>query len=226
MERKLKDMVQHVPDLQVARHLRDLSAKFRQLFNDIEKISARSNESLVYGNLANRIASEIDRLADNYPNFSEGVAWSARNQFEINLIIRHIGRSAENMSQWLGQLAGDEKTILDGFLTLSAMSELPERQILQERLNSIDSISARHNIQSRQPFNIKALAEQEQLGDEYAGLYKLFSKYVHPSSWLINSPAESVQSKEYVNIFVIYAQIYSGDSYSRVNGWLEASTRR
>lgn len=223
---KLEDIVEQLPDQQVTQHLGLLSTSFRKTSQDIEEIAVRSNNSLAYSNLANRIASEIERLAAYYPNFSEGVAWCARNIFEINLIIRHIGHSAENMNQWLGQMAGDEKQILRGFLTLSATSDLPERQHLLDRLDEINSICAKHKIQPSGPFNIKKIAEKEQLGDEYAGLYKLFSKYVHPSSWLINSSTESLHSKEYINIFIIYSQIYSQDAYSRINAWLTDNARK
>ena len=223
MDKKIKGIVQHVSDQQVKQHLGELGATCRQLSREITRKALRSNTSVAYENLVNRTASEIDRLVGYYPTFAEGVAWSARNIFEINLIIRHIGRSAENMNRWLGQLLGDEKQILQGFLTLSTASDSPEKQQLQGRLVDLDALSARHNIQPSGPFNIKAIAEQEQLVDEYTGLYKLFSKYVHPSSWLINSSAESVNSKEYMNIFVIYSQISSGDSYTRVNDWLLAN---
>lgn len=226
MDTKLKDIVEHVPDLQVTRRLRELSANLRQLSCDIGKRAQRSNASLAYANLMNRTASEMDRLVGYYPDFAEGIAWCARNIFELNLVVRHICRSSENMNRWLGQFAGDEKQIIQGFLTLSADSKLPERQHLQDRLDTIDSISAKHRIQPSRPFNIKSLAEQEHLEDEYIGLYKLFSKYVHPSSWLVNSSTDSVQSKEYINIFLIYSQLHSGDSYSRVNDWLAANGSR
>lgn len=223
MDKKIKDIVQHVSDQQVPEHLRKLAATHRHLSRDIGQKVLRSNTSLAYVNLVNRTACEIDRLAGYYPTFTEGAAWSVRNTFEINLIIRHISRNAENMNRWLGQLLGDEKQILQGFLALSAASDLPEKQHFQERLAELDGISARHNIQPNGPFNIRTIAEQEQLGDEYTGLYKLFSKFVHPSSWLINASADSVKSKEYMNIFVIYSQLSSGDSYTRVNDWLVAN---
>ena len=51
---------------------------------------------------------------------------------------------------------------------------------------------------------------------EYTAMFKFMSKYVHPSSWLINKPVEETQSDTYRNILVIHAQLYAADSYERV----------
>ena len=224
MDTKIKDIVAHMPDHQVSEHLKKLSSTVGALARDIGIRTERSNASVAYANLANRTATELSRLASFYLSDIEGAAWCARNIFEINLVLRYISRGTENLHRWMGQFAGDEKQIIEGFLTLSSDSNLPEKKVLQDRLVAIDAITARHNIQASGPFNIKTIADQEQLGEEYVGLYKLFSKYVHPSSWLVNASAESVQSKEYLNIFVIYAQLHASDSYSRLGDWLAANT--
>ena len=223
MDTKIKDIVVQVPPERVSEHLETASNALRALARDIGARATRSNASLAYTNLVSRTATDLARLSGFYPSCIEGVAWCARNIFEINLVVRHISHKNENMNRWLGQLAGDEKQIIQGFLTLSEASELPEKKLLQDRLGTIDAITARHNIQASGPFNIKSIANQEQLGDEYVGLYKLFSKYVHPSSWLVNSSADAVQSKEYMNIFIIYSQLHAGDSASRISDWLAAN---
>lgn len=46
--------------------------------------------------------------------------------------------------------------------------------------------------------------------DEYLGLYGLFSKYVHPSAWLIVKP-DKAWAKEITNTFVVRAQTYAMD---------------
>ncbi len=223
MDQTIKDIVALIPDHEVSEHLNKLSSTVGALAREIGVKTARSNASVAYINLANRTATELRRLASFYPSDIEGAAWCARNIFEINLILRYISRESENLHRWMGQRAGDEKQIIEGFLTLSAESNLPERKVLQDRLETIDAITAKHNIQVSGPFNIKLIADQERLSDEYAGLYKLFSKYVHPSSWLVNASVESVQSRDYMNIFVIYAQLHAGDSCSRLSDWLAAS---
>ena len=223
MDRKIKEIVAHMPDHQVSEHLEKLSNTVRALAREIGVRAVRSNASIAYTNLANRTATELGRLANFYPGCIEGTAWCARNIFEINLVLRHLNHGGENLARWMGQLAGDEKQIIQGFLTLSEASDLPAKKVLHDRLDVIDAITTKHNILASGPFNIKAIADQEQMSDEYAGLYKLFSKYVHPSSWLVNASDDSVQSKEYMNIFVIYAQLHAGDSCSRLSEWLAAN---
>lgn len=225
MNSKIKDIVAHMPDHQVSEHFHKLSGTVAALAREIGVRTERSNASIAYANIANRTATELSRLARLYPSEIEGAAWCARNIFERNLVLRYISRRSENFNRWMGQFAGDEKQIIEGFLTLSADSNLPERKVLQDRLDAIKTITTKHNIQTSGPFNIKAIADEEGLSDEYVGLYKLFSKYVHPSSWLVNASSESVQSKEYVNIFLIYAQLHAGDSCTRIDEWLAANPR-
>lgn len=225
MDSKIKEIVAHIPDHQVSEHLHKLSSTIAGLAHEIGVRTERSNASIAYTNIANRTATELSRIARFYPSEIEGAAWCARNIFELNLVLRYISRGSENLNRWMGQFAGDEKQIIEGFLALSADSNLPERKVLQDRLDAIETITAKHNIQISGPFNIKALADKEGLSDEYVGLYKLFSKYVHPSSWLVNASSESVQSKEYMNIFLIYAQLHAGDSCARLDEWLAANSR-
>ena len=98
MEKKIKDIAMQVHRQQVGEHLATLSSTIRTLSGDIGVRTARSNASLAYINLANRTATELDRLAGFYPDNIEGVAWCSRKIFEINLVVRHKSRANENMS--------------------------------------------------------------------------------------------------------------------------------
>jgi len=53
--------------------------------------------------------------------------------------------------------------------------------------------------------------------DEYIGLYKLFSKYVHPSSLLINGWYSQKPDLSWLDVFLVKAQIYAGDAIYRLS---------
>lgn len=51
--------------------------------------------------------------------------------------------------------------------------------------------------------------------DEYKALFKLFSKLVHPSSYLVNSYKDAT-SPEITSVLQIYLQLYVWDLFCRV----------
>lgn len=125
------------------------------------------------------------------------------------------------MDAWLGQLAGDEVQILEGVLTLANGAKREHIATLNSRLIEISAICKRHGINPSKPFQIAELARIMNRSEDYNALYKLFSKYVHPSSWLVNNSEEITQNTDTLNIFVIHSQLYSGDSYVQLEAWLK-----
>jgi hypothetical protein len=53
--------------------------------------------------------------------------------------------------------------------------------------------------------------------DEYLFAYKFYSKYTHPTSWIVNgnnktSLAPPLPPPEYKNIFLVNLQLYAGET--------------
>jgi len=57
-------------------------------------------------------------------------------------------------------------------------------------------------------FNIKVLAQQLGVQDEYDLMFKFSSKFVHPSAVLVNKRIKG-DDADYANMFLIRAQEYS-----------------
>jgi hypothetical protein len=126
----------------------------------------------------------------------------------------------------MGQAAGDEKAITEGLLGLAQDESRSAVGILRNRLSEIDDICKRHGIDPSRPFQIGNLARDVGCTEDYNALYKLFSKYVHPSSYLVNMPDEVRRNDETLNIFLIHASLYSGDTYGRLDGWFKRQRPR
>jgi hypothetical protein len=60
------------------------------------------------------------------------------------------------------------------------------------------------------------LAKQAGLADEHAALFKLFSKLVHPSSYLSND-YKNAASEEVRTILHARAQLYAWDTLGRIS---------
>lgn len=69
----------------------------------------------------------------------------------------------------------------------------------------------------------RTASQAEAVGEkaEYEAFFKLYSKYVHPSSFLLNGNPKSVHSPVFFNILVIQAQRYAADSYERLKHSLD-----
>ena len=59
------------------------------------------------------------------------------------------------------------------------------------------------------------LAKVVELDSEHKSFYKLYSKFVHPSSVLVNKP-ENIKLDIFMNVLLINAQLYAADTYRRV----------
>jgi hypothetical protein len=53
------------------------------------------------------------------------------------------------------------------------------------------------------------MAEKVNMTVEYDGFYKFYSKYIHPSAWIINKPIEELERPGYREILVRQSIIYA-----------------
>lgn len=209
-------------DLRVA--LDGFCDRYDQMLELIRSSRGRTDRHLVLFNLCARNHQELDRLRRSLDEPSEVLAWVARNLFELNLIIRFILISNENLQRWMGEMAGDEKDILQGVLGLSDGSSKSLEAPLQDRIAAIDGLLKRHGLQAYKPLNTRQLAESVNLVSEYLAFFKLYSKYVHPSSWLLN--AAPSRREEWKGVFAMQAQLYAGDSFVRLQEALGLSNTK
>jgi hypothetical protein len=177
----------------------------------------RSDKSIALSNFCSYISGELRTMSGFYPSNTAGLAWVTRNLFECNLTIRYVLLSDPNFLNWLGQALRDEKDFIDGVLSTSGDSQnVAARSALEERLRQLEDMAKRHSLTFTKPFRASEIAKELGLLAEYNGLYKLFSKYVHPSSLLVNSWHKQMPGKDWSDIFLVKAQTYSGDSINRI----------
>mgnify|MGYP001570253067 CR=1 FL=1 len=201
----------------VPRHLAALSARCTALANQIRERLERTDRTVAFANFCMYVGGELRRLSMFYPANVPGLAWATRNLFEVNLIVRHVLVSDDNLQRWLGQLLQDEKEFIEGILSVS--SDQPRNtnhEQLNSRLNGLQDMSRRHDLQFAKPFRTQTIAESLGMSDEYIGLYKLFSKYVHPSSLLVNAWYSQEPDFTWLDLFVVKAQVYAGDTIQRL----------
>lgn len=201
----------------VPAHLADLSSKCVALANRITEETPRNDRSIALANFCKYIGGELKQMSGFYPGNVPGLVWATRNIFEVDLIIHYVLESEDNFRVWLGQTLQDEKEYIEGALAVvEEGSEVFQAQ-LRGRLAELGKLALRHNLDFSKPFRVPSLAKDVGREAEYTGLYKLFSKYVHPSSILINGWYSQKPDVSWLDIFLVKAQIYAGDAILRIS---------
>jgi hypothetical protein len=163
-------------------------------------LNALSNYS---GALFNRLNSHKD-----FP--IEYNAISARNLFECYLLIAYIIGQPSKAKEFLSQKAYEEIEINEGFLSLTTpnTSETSIKHI-RDRMDYIKQLMKNHGLTPSRNWTVSHLAQQTTNKLEYEAFFKLYSKYVHPSSWIVNSVNDKYDNPIFRNIFLLQGQHYA-----------------
>jgi len=205
--------IQVVPWSKVGEHISCLADSLDSLLATIQQKFERNNRNLVLFNLGRRALHEARRVATGIEHPIEEAAWSVRNLHEIDLTIRYIQQSEEHLRDWLGQMTQDEKDIIEGVLVLQDKMKPEDVERSKARLKRVEETGSRLGIAMRRPWNMSHIARATDREKEYKMLYKFYSKYVHPSSWLANGRIERVQSITYKNLLVGLSQVLTRRVY-------------
>lgn len=217
----LKDSVKFGSIPEAVEAIRETATEVALIATFIRTNCERNEMNLALHNLTDRMSRELLRLAKNHDQGLDLLAWCTRNVFELNLLVRFALLSTENAGRFLAEAAKDEQQVLEGFLSLSRSSFVTEEhETVKRRIAQIDELAAKHGIKLLKPMQIRKLAELVGCSDEYTGMFKFMSKYVHPSSWLVNKPPSETDNDNYWNLLVIHAQLYAIDSCERARGAL------
>jgi hypothetical protein len=217
VSQRLRDIVHDVAPERVPAHLRSLAGQADALASRVNELPTRSDRSIALRNFCLYVAAELRRLATMFPADVAGLAWVTRNLFEANLTVRYVIQSEQNLREWLGQSLRDEKDFIEGILAFA--EDQPEdrnKGQLRKRLQALSDMAERHGLEFARPYRVDTLARDVGEYEEYIGLFKLLSKYVHPSSLLVNTPAARGHEDEWANLFLIKAQVYAGGICARV----------
>jgi len=177
----------------------------------------RTERNLVLYNLLAKTKLYLYCLMKSLNEPTEQLGFITRSLFELNLITRYVLMNEENLKRFVAQTGEDRIKILEGILEFREDSSKENVKIIEEEINRIKTLKQKYGLTSVKSLpSFKDIAHTVGLGKEYKALYKLFSKYVHPSPYIINGSPEEVHSNEVRNIFLIHAQLYAEDTFQRI----------
>ena len=189
----------------------------------VETFSPRSDETVAVARMLKRSSREIARLREAVPVRADLAAWSMRNLFELWVIFSSIVADPAQMRRWIAQTIADEIQVLEAVRAWT--DDKPDRRAkLDEGIAELKRLCERLGLdpEARQ-FNIENLARTLNMLDEYKVMFKLSSKFVHPSAALVNERLGS-DDAEYTNMFLIRSQEYAQQMLAEAKKWFELWT--
>jgi hypothetical protein len=216
---KMKEMVTIRTDFDVKKNIDDI---VRLIIEEAQKISPKDKADVVaeilkrtslYAALQLRIIIEVYDLP------IECIAWISRNLFEMNLIMEYSIQYPEKAKEFALQKGSDEKDILEGLLMLNVSNSEINVTSISYRISHLDSILSKHRKNNLKHFTVKEMAFRVGMEEDYKAFFKFYSKYVHPTAWLIFATEEEKANVDYNNIFLIQAQYYSSRILKICEDW-------
>ena len=195
----------------------EMRSRFLGVSNWIVKNKERTNDNLVVFNLFSSATQYLQVLNVSIKEHISILALATRSLYELDLTVRLILDDSEGLNSWCSEAITDKIQVLEGILGIQTVSSMPEqRNILHVEIERLKSLRDKHQLPTiKSPASAGQIAQQIGLSDEHRNLYKLFSKVVHPSSYLVNDykNAASIETKM---ILQTHAQLYAWDIFSRI----------
>ena len=137
----------------------------------------------------------------------------------MNLIIEYSIQFPEKANEFVLQKGLDEKEILEGILTLNYIENPINLSPLKERIDHLTKILEQHGKNNLKHFRVSDMARKVRMESQYNAFFKFYSKYVHPSSWLIFATEEEKANTALKNTFLLTAQYYSSRILKICQDW-------
>lgn len=205
--------IEPMPWPQVAAHVTGLAESLDSLLATIQVRFERNDRNLALFSLGVRAMHETRRAAVHVEDDLAELAWSVRNLHEIDLILRYLIQREEHLAEWHSQVLSDEKDVIQGFLTLEELVPARDRAQFEERLGPIHELSTRFGLEFKGHWTMRKLARASNREQEYDVFYKFLSKFVHPTSWLVNRRKEVTNAIGYRNLLIGLVQVLARRIY-------------
>lgn len=216
----LNNYVTHSSFKDIAKNIKKINDNYKRVLSFARgaKNIERTNKNVALVNIASGVNRCLNLINNNISVSYDIslVALCTRNIFELNIRARAILDSDTAVNIWMEELAMDKKQIYDAILTIADERHSKQVDILENAKLEIKKLLDKHGLKEiNRPETVKSLSENVGLMDDYNILFKLFSKLLHPTSYLIND-FDDASSLNNFNILIIHLQLYSVDLLERL----------
>lgn len=217
MGKRLRNLVVEGDQEELTKNVDKIIKQFRFITRWIDKNVARTEKRLILVNLLSSTSDYLELMKSSLNSHISVLALCTRNIYEINIRTRSLIEDQDEMAKWQSEAVTDKVQTLEGILSLASESEnINEQNILKSEIDRLNGLLQKYGFPVvKQPANTGSIAYKVGQVGEHKALFKLYSKLVHPSSYLVNDygGASSIENQKTLQI---HAQLHAHDTASRV----------
>jgi hypothetical protein len=181
---------------------------------DTKLAKATNQRWFVLRNLAKRTSVEIERLEGWTDASPDLIAYPARNLFELSITTGYVLLSEQNCLQFTAEQEAEDVEIIKNALMLR--EEEPDVTVCEEMSKQHEQIMARHAGRLHEAHvSVAKMANAVDKDCLYESFYKFYSKFVHPTAWLVNTDWES-SADDFRAIFLKKALVDAADVLGQI----------
>ena len=214
--KRVRDLIRYGSSEECVRSIVRCQTGFTVCCDWVAKSLERNDRNLAFFNILGQTVPFLRFAAWGIDKPIQVLAFSARSVFELNLRGRHMLRSDENLRQWMSEGVIDSIQVLEGVLELRESASAGDVALLEAEIERLRSLAGRHELAHRgKLLQVGELARSVGLESDYKAFFKLYSKLVHPSSYLVNGAA-TAWDRVLRQVLVVNLQLYAYDLLERV----------
>jgi hypothetical protein len=215
-ETRIKEITSSGSLADVQKAMDALADEYKVSCDWVRANSQRTEQSLTLFNLLAAASAYLDLLRAGVGAPIQAIALVTRGVYELNLRTRHLLHDPSAMTAWKAELATDKVEILEGLLLFANPESESAARELREEIDRIKAVAKKYALPEKaKPPTVADLAKGVGLEKEHKGLFKLFSKLIHPSSYLVNA-SQDAHALETRNTLLIHLQLYAVDLLKRL----------
>lgn len=216
-EKGIWDIVESGNLAEVIGFIKSNVALIDQHLEFIQANLGKAERNFVLYNLLAKVNLYLYCLMSSLSGPIEVIGFISRSLFELSLITRYVLMSEENLIQFVAESAVDKVQLLEGLLETGDIAYKEDIESIKEEIAKLKTTPEKFNFPSKKPNSIKTIARIVDSELEYKALYKLFSKYVHPSSFSINLGSEALMSEDRLrHTFLAFALTYAVVTFQQI----------
>jgi len=174
------------------------------------------------------IRKQVERLRIHLDDEPDIIAWISRNLMELFFTLRYMYRSRERYDEFVKEQLKDLKEIEDIIYPNGSPSEDAPNKVkafhsdMKVLWETLEKYGVERDYLKR-PNTVKHFAEDAKLLHEYNRDWRIHSKYVHPTSYLLFGRRNFVYGEDVRLFFWVMAQYYAAWNLRDLHGMIEAA---
>ncbi|EJM74049.1 DUF5677 domain-containing protein [Pseudomonas sp. GM60] len=219
-DKSLNDYMVEGNENQLKTAIQDMHRKFIIVSEWIAENTEHTNDNLVFLNLFRSTIDYIEVLNTSINQHISILGLATRSLYELNLQLRLALKDPAYIQAWCSEVITDKIQIYEGILGIQSTTETTQQKlILQTEIEKLHNLRVKYQLPAEKS-TLTAAQKAKSLGisNEHSNLYRLFSKIVHPSSYLVNDRIHAASLQTQI-ILQIRAQLYAWDTFSRTSDY-------